>query len=191
MITPFLGMVEDPSQIAKDLKVQNDLYKQVQELREIEVFVGIPEENTERNEGEMNNATLLYIHTKGSPIRNLPARPVIEPALVHPQNAEKIAEDLKAITQAALDGNEAKAKIMAKLAGQDAVNMVKDWFENSANNWEPNAPATVKAKLRKIKDKRRRKEAYLAYQVGGSVDTVLVDTAQMRNAITFVVKDGK
>ena len=47
-----------------------------------EVYVGISDETTTREKGEpVTNAELMFIHTNGSPINNIPARPVIEPAI--------------------------------------------------------------------------------------------------------------
>ena len=39
----------------------------------------------------VNNAELLYIHTKGSELQGIPPRPVLEPAIEAPGNKEAIA----------------------------------------------------------------------------------------------------
>ena len=48
------------------------------------VLVGIPQKSTDRPKSNqkvgVTNAELLFIHTNGSPINNVPARHVIEPA---------------------------------------------------------------------------------------------------------------
>ena len=45
-----------------------------------EVLVGIPEDNTERVNGdEATNAQLGYVHEFGSPAKNIPARPFLIP----------------------------------------------------------------------------------------------------------------
>jgi hypothetical protein len=43
--------------------------KTLVELRKIEVLVGIPEATAQRKGEKINNPSLLYIHTHGSPAR--------------------------------------------------------------------------------------------------------------------------
>lgn len=158
----------------------------------INIFVGIPEENAKREDDkEMNNATLLYIHTNGSPVKNIPARPVIEPALTVADNKEKIASDLKQIMELTIDGKDSEALLKAEKTGQRAVNMVKKWFVDPRNGWAPNAPATVWRKIRKTgKDLKERMEIFQQYLSGEEgINTVLVDTAEMRNSITYIVEE--
>jgi hypothetical protein len=116
--------------------------------------------------GSVTDAQLLYIHTHGSPLRGIPARPVIEPALEVSDNKESITGELKQAATAALDGKKAETKKFMRRAGQDAENRVKKWFMDPRNGWAPNKPSTVKAK-------------------GSS--RPLIDTAQMRNSIKFIV----
>ena len=166
----------------------NSLFNQLEGLKKCSVLVGIPEEESERKKGEMSNAALLYIHSHGSPKNNLPARPLLEPAITEPNNAQRITEDLKMVAQALLDGKPAQAERGMKVAGQDAVNMIKNWFDDPRNGWEPNKPGTIKRKISKLKGKKK-KAALVAQATGEKVDTVLVDTAQMKNAITYVIKE--
>ena len=44
--------------------------------------------------GAVNNAELLFIHTKGSPLRKIPARPVLQPAVEADGNKQAIAAEL-------------------------------------------------------------------------------------------------
>ena len=149
-----------------EMKREEKLIEKIKELKKKEVFVGIPAKNVTRKEGEMNNASLLYLHTKGSPLRNLPSRPVIEAALNDEENQRLISEDLKVVAEAIMEEEFSKAEKLLEIAGMDAVNKIKEWFENPKNAWPPLRPVTIKAK--------------------GS-DAILVDTGQMRNAITYVI----
>ena len=83
-------------------KVNIDLDKVLAQLKKKAVYVGIPKENSKRDDGEMTNASLLMIHSKGSPLRNLPARPVIEPAIEDETNKAKISKQLIAAAGIAL-----------------------------------------------------------------------------------------
>jgi hypothetical protein len=181
-------------EIKKNLKIANNdinFLKKLKSLKKMEVLVGIPEKKAPRKKGKMNNATLLYIHTKGSPLNNLPARPLIEPALEADDNAEKISEDLREVVKAILDGNEGKAQRLMGITGQDAVNAIQDWFDDSRNGWEPNKDATVKRKLRKIKDLSKRKQAFTEYKEGvENINSILVDTGVLKRAITYVLREG-
>jgi hypothetical protein len=175
----------------EDIKIENEMYNNLLSISNKEILVGIPEENVERvEEGESspNNASLLYLHTNGSPLKNIPPRPVLEPAIAAPENAKRIEEDLKQVTDLLLDRRPQDAEKMMQITGQDAVNMAKDWFHDPRNNWAPNAPMTIMMKINKLRGKARKK-ALLAHKLGEQTSVPLIDTGQMRDAITFVVRD--
>ena len=172
--------------------------KGVKELEGMDVLVGITEETSKREEGEVNNAQLVAWHTKGvrtnsmkremdatveeggtyneamslyitahgSPLWKIPPRPIIEPAIEASGNKERIEEDLKIAAQHMLAGDSANAVDALHRAGTDAMNIVKLWFDDTRNNWPDISDKTKKAK--------------------GSTK-ILVDSSQMKNAITYVV----
>lgn len=185
----FKGLKQSILQTRK-LDRQKELFDQLKTIADQGIYVGIPEETATRPEGEMNNATLLYIHTHGSPVMKIPPRPLIEPAIEFPENAQKIADDLAEVSRATLDNSPELAMKLMNVTGQDAVNMIDDWFESSDNNWAKNKPATVRAKIKKkYKSKKKIAETLEAYKAGESVDVdqPLVDTGELRKSITYVV----
>lgn len=123
---------------------------------------------TKAAQSDVTNAELLFIHTKGSPLKHIPARPVIEPAIEAAGNKEIIARELSGMLKAELDGDHEKAVKGAKrtaLAGQNAA---RKWFTDSRNNWAPNTPGTIKRK--------------------GS-DKPLIDTGALRASIVGIVRE--
>jgi hypothetical protein len=139
--------------------------KQFKEIQASDVLVGIPAETTMRNGDEMNNASLLYIFSNGSDLRNIPARPVLEPSIT--LNQSKITPRLGAAAKAVFDGHPEDARRELELAGTIAANGVKRYFFDPGNGWPANAPSTIAAK--------------------GS-DQPGIDSGSMRRAITFVVR---
>jgi hypothetical protein len=115
---------------------------------------------------KVNNAELLYIHSKGSPLRKIPARPVLEPAIAASGNREAIAAELAAALKAAIEQNTVEAVRRMKRAGVAGQNAARGWFTDSRNNWQANAPSTIRQK--------------------GS-ERPLIDTGAMRQAITYVL----
>ena len=113
-----------------------------------------------------SEAHSLYIQSHGSPLWHIPPRPVLEPSIE--ASKEPIAKQLQGATLAALDGNAQEVDNALHKAGMVAENAAKAWFENPQNGWPPNSPSTVKKK--------------------GS-DSPLIDTGEMRKAITHVVRD--
>lgn len=107
----------------------------------------------------------MYIQSHGSPLWQIPPRPIIEPAIEDDKDeiAKLLGEALKAI----LDGNRIKALEYLNKAGLEGQAASQDWFTNPKNGWEPNTPATVGRK-------------------GSSNPNV--DTGSLRTAITYVVK---
>lgn len=143
------------------------LQMSLKDLRNSDVLVGIPEEANERKGGGIGNAALLYIHTNGSPLQHIPARPVIEPAIAAEGTRQLITEQLKLAGKAILDKESEKAETHLRKAGQIGANASKRWFFDPRNNWAPNAPSTI-----------ARKHS----------DQPLIDTESLRKALTFVVR---
>jgi hypothetical protein len=117
----------------------------------------------------LNNAELVYIHTNGSYLRNIPARPIIEPAITDRENSELIVSELKLAAQASLSGNSNAVTQYLNRAGLIAQNVVRAWFTNPKNHWAPNAPSTIARK--------------------GS-DKPLIEFGEMRKALTYVLEEG-
>ena len=167
---------------------EEDVLKKIlTELAKYSVYVGIPESDEQRKAGEMTNAALLHIHTNGSPVMNIPARPVLEPAIEEPNNSKKLSAQLIQVALSSFNNDRAGVTTNLEKTGMLAQNICRDWFEDPANGWPPNQPATVKRKLSRLKGKKR-KEAIEAYKAGSSVDQPLIDTGEMRKSITYVVE---
>ena len=142
------------------------LVYRLRNLAKREVLVGIPAEENSRESGPINNAQLLYIHTHGSPLRHIPARPVIEPAI---ENArDRIARQFSRALTAAAHGDADTAERYLERTGMAAQNASRAWFTNPDNGWAPNSPVTIAAK-------------------GSS--RPLIDTGSLRKSIIYVVRD--
>lgn len=173
-----------------------DFLKQLEKLKQTNIYVGIPEEKAGRRnkKNEMNNATLMAIHTNGSPLRGLPERPIIEAAIEETSNAQKISNGLKDIGEAIVDEDIVKAKRLMKRLGQEASNMARAWFTDPRNNWprvkEETAMRQIKKATKKTVTKQERQEMVEEYMMGVSgIKTTLIDTGQMRKAITYVIEE--
>lgn len=195
-------MVTPAIKVLKEIKVAS-LVDAVGVLAKKEVLVGIPAENSTRQAqnpsgDKINNAELLYIQSHGvrkaemraemqqhidagkkyseahslyiqshgSPLWHIPPRPVLEPSIE--ANKEPIAKQLQQATVAALDGDSVGVDHALHRAGFVAENAAKGWFEKPENGWPPNSPRTITQK--------------------GS-DSPLIDTGEMRKAITHVVRE--
>ena len=142
--------------------------KTLVDIAKMKVYVGIPQEKASRKSGEITNAELMYIHTNGSPLRHIPKRPVIEPAIEAEENKKDIADDLGKAARNVMDGDKPGAIRRLELAGMNGQNAARAWFEDPRNNWPPDRPATAARK--------------------GS-DRPLIDTGQLRKSIIYVVRD--
>jgi hypothetical protein len=144
------------------------LRAQLAKLARKQVFVGVPEDETARKSGRVTNAGLVYLHTNGSPLRGIPARPIIEPAIQAADNSRLITDELGEAASAVLSEQPASAGQHLERAGTLAANSAKRWFTDPRNGWAPNSPLTIHRK--------------------GS-DRPLINTAQMRRSITYLVED--
>lgn len=163
---PFVEFVEQADN-------WNSLLRSLEFIRNNSVYVGIPDESTDRKEKDgITNAELLFIHTNGSPIRNITSRPVIEPAIKN--DRERLSNMMKKAAQLAFDNKEGQAIDQLRKTGMRGQNISRAWFVNPENGWPEDKPETIR---RKSKGKS-----------AGYKPRTLIDTAQLRNSITYFVK---
>jgi hypothetical protein len=150
--------------VVKRLDKTGDIIAGLQSIDAQRVLAGIPQKEINRKEEGPNNAELAYIHSKGSPMNNIPARPFMEPSIE--ANRDAIARIQAGIIKDALSGKTNVADAGFNRLGLYVSTEAKRWFTNPANNWAPNSPITIARK--------------------GS-DKPLIDTGALRQAITYVV----
>ncbi len=153
--------------------------KSLEFLSKTAVLVGVPEEKADRdpsmapeeNTG-ITNATLAYIHDKGAPEANIPARPFMEPGI---KNAKK--DITKYMGQAAvylLTAKQRQRGIKAlNAAGMVAASSIKQKIEDGP--FVPLMESTL----------YRRRTRKVAPRTGTKP---LIDTAQLQRSITYVVR---
>lgn len=148
----------------------DEILKSISGLVQKEVLVGVPDSTAGRkDQGEpLSNAEIGYILENGSPANNIPARPHLVPGV---QDARpKFEPQLQKGVEAALDGDLEKVERSMNRAGLVAQNSVRAKVNS---NIQPKlADSTL--------DARRRR--------GVMRENTLVDTAQYRNSITYVVR---
>lgn len=142
----------------------NVLHDIIKSLSKKEVYIGIPEDEAPRGKGTVSNAELMFIHTNGSPLRNIPARPSIEPSIK--KNKNEISEQIQIAIKLTLEGKAQEAEQQLERVGDFASGKAREYFTDPDNGWAPNSLQTKKNK--------------------GS-DKPLIDTAELRKSITYVV----
>lgn len=160
--------------IVKAVDKVGKLIKGINYTKDNYLLIGIPQKKTTRENEAITNAELLFIHTNGSPINNVPARPVIEPALE--DDMERLTSMLKDFANEAIEGNFEEAQKQLERTGMRAQNVCRNWFTNADNNWPENAPSVRERKIKK----------------GSTEPRPLIDTGELRKSIIYVVvKDGE
>lgn len=149
------------------------------ELPRREVLVGIPELRTQRSTLEeaqpLTNAAIGYIHENGAPEMNIPARPFLLPGIrnARAEIAKYMRQAAEALMARGQEGAMDKAERAMHAAGLVAVNAVQSKITEGP--FAPLAPATIAARLRR----------------GRTGTRPLIDTGQLRRAITYVIRNRK
>ena len=131
-------------------------------LSNVDLLVGIPQETDDREDGKVGNAYLLMLHTVGSPVQGIPPRPTIQPTIE--KHKSFIQKSLfTAMEEYAKTGSDAKLRAL----GIYVSSQVKEFINDPSNGLTPNSPRTIQRK-------------------GSSLP--LVDTGEMRNSITYVIR---
>ena len=149
------------------------LLKAIKALTSKQVLVGVPDSTAEREpvEGEspgLSNAAIGYIQEKGAPEANIPARPFLEPGVAGAK--DQIAARFKSGAKSALTGD---------LEAVDAtLNAVGLMGQNAARAKITDGPfAPLKPST--LANRKRR---------GRSGERPLIDTSQLRRALTYVIR---
>lgn len=183
------------------LSVKTDNVKAVlrslQDLVGQQVLVGIPESTDSRDNdsGPVNNATLGYIHEFGSPAANIPARPFLIPGVESIEG--RAAEQLKKAAQSAVAGDSKKATQYLNAAGSIGQSGARDKINSGP--FVPLKPSTIRNRHRGrgTASMRQSEQDYLKMIASGmdpqsAQDAAgikpLIDTGQLRNSITYVVR---
>ncbi|MBD2782534.1 hypothetical protein [Xenorhabdus szentirmaii] len=164
-----------------------DILEALKTIGNRDVLVGVPAENSDRDDVPFGNAGIGYINEFGSPAQNIPARPHLRPGIRSVE--DKTTEQLKIAAEAVLDGKQDKAEKALNKAGMIAVQGVQRYM--TTHDFEPLADPTVAARARRG---RKGAKIELASRLAGNApsnDNVrpLIDTGSYRRSITYVVRD--
>jgi hypothetical protein len=162
-------------------------------LTKHDVLVGVPQDNTIRRKGEMNNATIAYIQDNGSPANNIPARPFMEVGIKNAQpnitdRMKKTATDIikKQGIDADVDAGLTKVGMIAQASIRNAIN---------EGIPPPLKAGTLKARIRNrtaVKGAQMELASRGEGNEGGTdLAKPLVATGQLRNSINFVIRSKK
>lgn len=185
---------------AKRIKVTIDkvanLAKSLEVLASVRVMAGVPSTKAVRTseKAPINNAQLMYIHENGAPEANIPARPVVHPAIKEVQ-PHLIAIFETAATQA-LAGNKDAVMQSYNAAGIVAQNAMRKRITDGP--FAPLSPRTIAARAAKSGRGRRKGEQKYLDLVKGGMSGVeaqnatgikpLINTGQLRRALTYVIR---
>ena len=125
---------------------------------------------------------LLGIHTHGSPVMRIPARPVVQPALsqegLRAEMAEKMAEACEAAKKGDLEGT----KKGLEEAGQRGADGIREYID--AGIPPPNATVTLTGGW--VYNRVAKKGVQVKAKSGS---TPLVDTGQLRDDFDWEIKE--
>lgn len=141
-------------------------------LQDKQTLVGIPADESQREGDNITNAAILAINEFGSPANNIPASRPLATGIRNAQAA--ITEQFKKAAQSVLTKGQLALDQYFERAGIIASNSVKLAI-NTQDGMDPPAESTIRAReSRGFKGIKR-----------------LIVTGQLRNAITYVVRDKK
>ena len=148
------------------IKVNNNIKKEITKLKELQkqtIRVGVLGNKTNRQDGEITNASLLYLHTWGSFINNIPARPVLDAIEIKINEFDK---DTQYVMKKFLQ-NTLNALTTARQIGGIALHYTLMSFETKGfGRWAELRAKTIKAK---------------------NSSAILIETGELRRSLTFDV----
>lgn len=140
----------------------------IEALVSYRIMVGVPSDRAGRRDLAIDNAALAYIHDNGAPEVGIPARPFMLEGVNDVR--DRIVEQQEHAAEAALDGKPDKVEQFYHRAGLIAQAGIR--AKITRGPFVPLKPATLAA--------RRRR--------GRKGTRPLIDTGQLRNAISYVIR---
>lgn len=165
-------------------------------LAETKVYAGIPATTAGRKEEgvPLNNAEIMHIHEFGAPESNIPARPVIYPAIASIR--KDIVSMLATTAKGAMSGDGKSVMKGLGALGILAQNAMRQRITDGP--FAPLSPKTVAARARKRGTKRRKGEKEYFKLIAGGMSPAeaqsatgiraLIDSGQLRRALTYVIR---
>lgn len=196
--SPWLGgLMAAPKSLTVVRDNTKAFQKAINALASNRVYAGVPAtEAGRKEEGQaVNNAELMFIHENGAPEANIPARPVVHPAIA--ASRAQLNAAFKNTGKQAMAGGGVAAVLKGLTAiGFIAQNAMRRRITDGP--FAPLSPKTIAARARKRGTKRRKGEQqYLDAVAGGMAPAAaqaaagikpLIDTGQLRRALTFVIR---
>ncbi len=155
-----------------------------------EVLAGVPSSADPRKEKgtKMNNATLAFIHDKGSPAANIPARPFMEPGIESCK--DRVINLFKAGAKKALNGENSEVNTTLHKVGLVAQASIRNAINEGIP--PPLADSTLRARIRNKTGVKGARAELTSRNLGNPPSSELakplVNTAQMRNSINYVLR---
>ena len=172
----------------------DDLRRDLMELAKSEILVGFPDETATRTEedGEkspMTNAAIAYVQDNGAPEQNIPARPFMIPGIKSAQ--DRITDALGNLAKRTIRGGTMSVAQGLARVGSIAELAIKKKINEGIP--PPLAESTLQDRARRG---RKGAKLELANRAAGEAASTefakpLVDTAQMRNAVKYVIRPRK
>lgn len=134
-----------------------------------------------RKDGGPPNSLLGWVHERGSPAANIPARPFLRPGIEDAK--DEIKDGLKAAMRAALANDVDGMNAELEKTGMIAVSSVKSKMREGP--FEPLKPDTIRSRNRSRGTKGKREN-----ETQGRNIKPLINTGALRDAIDFYV-EGK
>lgn len=188
-----------------NLKITKDQSEQLRAslavLMDREVLVGFPEETSDRQSDELTaqgqqitNAALGYIHDNGAPEANIPQREFMRPAIDGIR--DKITKRLAGMARKAVvffAGAEEATKGFERL-GLEAELAIKNKINEGIP--PPLSDRTLRERANRGTKGRQGALWELAWREAGAdpgteLAKPLIDTAQMRNAVKYVIRSRR
>ena len=123
---------------------------------------------------------LFSIHENGSPIKGIPARPALRPALMSATFTKLYKDYMRTAYDCAMDGNLEGVKAAYNTLGMLGVYAIQNRIDSHIP--PPNSPITLHGGW--MRDKVSGKPIHVK---GKSGDTPLVDTGQYRNSFAYEI----
>lgn len=164
-----LTIHEDPERWQKRLRV-------LKKLKKTTVQVGLPESAGGRLR------FILAVQEHGSPVMNIPARPVIAPALSREETRRQMAEGLLSAARSAWEGDVSGIRSGFAAAGQAGADAIR--AEIDAGLSPPNSPVTVEGGWL-----YNRPAGKAVYVPGKGFNKPLYDTGKLYDAFGYEIRE--
>lgn len=128
--------------------MENEILNLLKKLEKYSFILGVIDQDDRKgkNEDDPTNSEILMLHELGSPLKKIPARPILDYVINHQYTQDLLDELIETCIVLALENKEAEILAEHERVAVKIENFLKKTLQRGDHNLKPLSPQRIKEK---------------------------------------------